>query len=163
MKKIALIMSALMLGMFLFTACEKDKNKSKKATEKTVLKYLPGKWKVTTEVDEDGEKYDVKQSIILTFGEEGVDVPEAHGTMSSICGKYSMEHNGTMVVRRGRWNIEPEDGEPGVFTYLHDDDGYLMNLPNGETFFFIETIGEKSMQIVMDNDTPEGYILKRID
>ena len=164
MKKFVFIMSALLLGMFVFTACEKDKkDSSKKATEQTVLKYLPGKWKIATEVDADGEKMDVKQSIIYTFGEEGVDVPEAYGTMSSIAGKYSMEHNGNMIVHRGRWNIEPVAGDPGVFTYLHADDGELMNLPNGEIFFFIETINDKSMQIIMDEDSPEGYILNRVN
>ena len=162
-----LLMSAVVLAGF--TACDnkdsdKDSDKaSVKATEKTVLKYLPGKWKAATEIAENGKKYKVEQSIIFTFGKEGVDVPEGHGSTSSIAGKYSMEHNGYMVVRRGRWNIEPSPEDPGVFAYLHDDEGEMMNLPNGRHFFFIKTIGEEEMQLIMEEGNPAGYVLTRID
>lgn len=158
MKKYFLMAAIVLFGIGFMTSCKGDK----KATDKTVLKHLPGTWKIVEEVDDDGETSPVLEDILLTFGKEGENVPEAHGSMSSIAGKFSMKVNGNTMVRNGRWNMEYDSSDPGVFMYCHDDEGRLIKFPDGESYFYIETISASKMKVIVEEFSDEGYILHRV-
>ena len=161
MKKISFLAALAVLSLGFLTSCEKGG----KATDDSVIKYLPGTWKVTQEVYDDGEKVDLRDEILFTFGKEGEDVPEFGGSNSSIAGKLSVKYNGQVVVSRGRWNIEYDAEDPGVFMYLKDDNGHLISFGgNGSEYFYITSISGSSMTILdadAEEGSQEGFILKK--
>ena len=157
MKKYFLMAAIVLFGVGFMTSCKGDK----KATDKTVLKHLPGTWKIVEEVDDDGETSPILGDILLTFGKEGENVPEVHGSTSSIAGKFSMKVNGTTMVRNGRWNMEYDYDDPGVLMYFHGDDGKIIAL-NSEPYFYIETISASKMIVIVEKFSDEGYILHRV-
>ena len=155
----------ILVSVLTLISCEGSGLSSKKPSGRDVLKLLPGTWKVTQEVYDDGEKVDLRDEILFTFGKEGEDVPEFGGSNSSIAGKLSVKYNGQVVVSRGRWNIEYDAEDPGVFMYLKDDNGHLISFGgNGSEYFYITSISGSSMTILdadAEEGSQEGFILKK--
>ena len=146
--------------LFTCYGCEKKKSdESQKATEETVLKYLPGKWKVTQIVDESGSKTDYNsEEVIFEFGkqEDEGDFNSNHG--SSLWGYCTVTVDGTKILDNGTWNIEPSEEDKGVFFYCQN--GRKMFEFDGEDIFYITTIGSSSMRWE-NSDDQSGYILTR--
>lgn len=157
MKKSIYLLAIIAICACVCTGCE---NSNGKATEKTVLKYLPGTWKVTQTVDENGTKKDFTEEIVFEFGKQQDPGDFSQNNSSSIWGYCSITMNGEKIMDRGTWNIEPVAEDKGVSFYCQN--GYSYIDIKGESFFMITSIGSSSMRWETTDDQ-SGYILTRVE
>ncbi len=142
--------------VFVCTSCE---NGSGKASEKSVLKYLPGTWKITQIVDTDGTKYEFTDDAVFEFGKQESVNDFNNNHNSYLWGYCSITINGEKILNRGTWNIEPVSEDKGVFFYCQN--GYSFFTYRGDSFFMITSISGSSMRWE-DDDNLSGYILTRV-
>lgn len=158
MKKILFVIACVCMVLGL-VSCKKSKS-SEKATEKTVLKYLPGTWKISQVVDEDGIKEDFKGNIVLTFGKQESESDSGSDHTSSLWGYFKYKENGQTVIEHGTWNIEPSSEDKGVFFYCRN--GKSMVIIGADAIYYITRISASSMRWEIGDDV-SGYILSRVD
>lgn len=154
MKKILFSMFSALL-ILCMTGCEG----AGKASEGSVIKNLPGTWKVTQAVDENGVASDYEGEVIFEFGKQEDPTDFSQHNSSSEWGFFSYTENGVQIVTRGTWNIEPDDEDKGVFFYCQKGNQFLTIL--GHEFYFITKIGATMKWEYNSNDVA-GYILTRV-
>lgn len=161
MKKSIYLIATIAICLFLCVGCKKEDSASfVKATGKTVLKYLPGKWKVMYRIDEKGNKSTFEGNMILEFGkqESETDFGSNHG--SSLWGYCTISAGGDVVLQNGTWNIEPDSKDKGVLFYIQDGNTPIA-LFGGPRFGMITSINDSSMRIE-NTDDESGIILSRL-
>ena len=157
MKRMMIWMSAIMLGMCLFTACDKkDKNSAseEKSTESNVLKYLPGTWEVTYYLDE-GTKEPLRDKMVLTFGKENPNEPST--------GAFSMTVNGSTALSGGKWLIEADANNRGVFINFENASGQPYKVDGVTSRLFITQISATYMEAMEGVNDDEGYALTKVE
>ena len=157
MKRKIILMSVLILGIAMLTSCgkkDKDVSNDEKATETSVLKYLPGTWQVTHYLDE-GEKEAVPYEALLTFGKEDPENPST--------GSFNMKYNGSKYISNGRWSMEYVPNDPGVYIRLENAAGYMITLDGTDAEFYITKISATYMEAMEGNDEDEGFALKKVE
>lgn len=166
MKKSIYLIATIAICLFLCVGCKKeDSASSVKATGKTVLKYLPGKWKVMYRIDEKGNKSTFEGNMILEFGkqESETDFGSNHG--SSLWGYcHSYDADNPLVIFEGTWNIEPDSKDKGVLFYIEGDASIpfrSLNLFKSLYSCYITQISDSSMRIE-NSDDESGIILSRL-
>lgn len=145
--------------MFAFYGCEKKSKDtaSDKATEETVLKYLPGTWKVTQKVDESGAKTSYEDEAIFEFGKQEDESDfSVHDDGSSLWGYCTITVNGENILTNGFWNIEPSQN--GVLIYCQRGKNAIEF--EGNRYYHITSISSSSMRWETSDDQ-SGLIFSR--
>lgn len=142
--------------MFAMIGC--NNNGMSKATEKSVLKYLPGTWKVTKVIDEKGNKTDYNGEAVFVFGKQESSSDFSQHNSSYLWGYCTITKNGDKILSNGTWNIEPDEEDKGVVLYFQKGSSFISF--EGDDDFMITSIGSSSMRWE-DNYNQSGYMLSR--
>ena len=143
--------------MFTMIGC--NNNGMSKATEKSVLKYLPGTWKVTKVIDEKGNKTDYKGEAVFVFGKQESSSDFSQHNSSSLWGYCTITKNEDKILSNGTWNIEPDEEDKGVLIYCQKGSSFFSF--EGNEFYMITSIGSSSMRWE-DSDNQSGYMFSRV-
>ena len=156
MKKTGYWFVLVAMCAFVCIGCE---NSGGKASKNSVLKSLPGTWKITQVVDKNGAKTDYQGETSFEFGKQGSTSDYGSNHNSSLWGYCTVKVNGNTVVNNGTLNIEPAAEDKGVFFYIQNGDSYYSI--SGVKYFMITSISGSSMRWETTSDQ-SGYILSRV-